>query len=166
MKATEHLRWISLVFLVLAADQATKLAVERNFPPEAIRVVAPGWLNMVRTNNPGVAFGFFADSHSPWTSGLLAGFAVVVMCFLGWLLAAGRAGGGWSRYGMAMILGGAAGNVMDRLVHGSVTDFIDVHWGIHHWPAFNVADSAIVAGAGLVLIELLRDWRHPSEERA
>jgi signal peptidase II len=166
VKIVRHLRWVSLVFFALAVDQATKFAVERNFAPDATRVILPGWLNLVRTSNRGVAFGFFADSQSPWMAALLVGFAVLVMIFLGWMLAAGRAGGTWGRYGMAMILGGAAGNVLDRLAHGSVTDFIDVHMGVHHWPAFNVADSAIVAGAGLVLIELLRDWRHPTEERA
>jgi signal peptidase II len=83
-----------------------------------------------------------------------------------WLLATGRAGGRLGQTGMALILGGAAGNVLDRLLRRSVTDFIDFHLQGHHWYTFNAADSAIVVGAGLVLIELFRDWRHPSQEKA
>lgn len=67
---------------------------------------------------------------------------------------------------MTLILGGAAGNVLDRVLRQSVTDFIDFHLGAYHWYTFNVADFAIVAGAALVLFEMLRDWRHPHQERA
>jgi signal peptidase II len=83
-----------------------------------------------------------------------------------WLLATGRAGGRLGQTGLALILGGAAGNVLDRASRHSVTDFIDFHIGNYHWYTFNVADSAIVIGAGLVVLELFRDWRHPTHERA
>ena len=70
------------------------------------------------------------------------------------------------RLGASLILGGACGNVFDRILRRSVTDFIDFHVGSHHWYTFNVADSAIVIGAGLVVLELFRDWRRPKEEKA
>jgi signal peptidase II len=163
---TKRAQWLWLVLLVLAADQASKYLIESVIRQDSIRVLIPGLLNLVHTHNPGVAFGLFADSQSPWVASLLVLFSAMVMIFLIWLLAAGHAGARLAQTGMALILGGAAGNVLDRLVHHSVTDFIDFHVAGYHWPAFNVADSAIVIGAGFVLIELFRDWRHPSEERA
>ncbi len=126
----------------------------------------PGVLNLVHTSNPGVAFGLLADSQMPWRAPLLILFSVAVIGLIAWLLVTDRAGGWLGQWGMALILGGAAGNVLDRIVRHSVTDFIDFYVGSHHWYTFNVADSAIVVGAALVLLELLRDWRHPSQERA
>jgi signal peptidase II len=126
----------------------------------------PGVLNLVHSSNPGVAFGLLADSQMPWRAPLLIVFSVAVIGLITWLLVTDRAGGRLGQWGMALILGGAAGNVLDRIVRHSVTDFIDFYVGSHHWYTFNVADSAIVIGAALVLLELLRDWRHPSQERA
>jgi signal peptidase II len=90
---------------------------------------------------------------------------VGVIALLVWLLATGRAGGWLGECGLASILGGATGNVLDRMLRRSVTDFIDFHVGSFHWYTFNLADSAIVIGAGLVILELLRDWKHHSVER-
>jgi signal peptidase II len=151
---------------VLAADQATKYAVEKLTETGTSRVVIPGLLNIVHTSNPGVAFGLLADSEMPWRGPLLILFAVAVIALIAWLLATGRAGGWLGECGMTLILGGASGNVLDRILRHSVTDFIDCYVGSHHWYTFNVADSAIVLGALLVVLELLRDWRHPSEEHA
>lgn len=161
--------WQVLGFLALGAllaDQFSKYAIERLTPTGTIRVIIPGLLNLVHTNNPGVAFGLLADSRQPWTASLLILFSVVVIALLGWLLATGRAGGRLAQCGLALILGGAIGNVLDRALRHSVTDFIDFYIGSHHWYTFNIADSAIVLGAGLVILELFRDWRHPSHERA
>jgi signal peptidase II len=159
--------WLALLVLVaLAADQATKFAVEHFTSAGSERVLVPGLLNLVHTSNPGVAFGLFADSDSPWLPVILVIFSAAVIGFLIWLLATGRAGGRLGQAGMALILGGAAGNVFDRVMRHSVTDFIDFHVGTHHWYTFNVADSAIVIGAGLVVIELLNDWKHPAHEKA
>jgi signal peptidase II len=93
-------------------------------------------------------------------------FSVAVIGFLAWLLVTGRAGGRLGEFGIALILGGALGNVLDRVARRSVIDFIDFHVGGHHWYTFNVADSAIVVGAGLVILELLVDWRSPSQQKA
>lgn len=151
---------------VLAADQLSKYAIDKFTPRGSLQVVIPGFLNLVHTNNPGVAFGLFADSHVPWRAPLLILFAAVVIGLIIWMLATGRAGGAMGRYGMALILGGAIGNVVDRVSHRSVTDFIDFHLGAYHWYTFNVADSAIVIGAVLVVLELLWDGRRVGRERA
>lgn len=160
--------WYVLGFLslgVLALDQASKFAVEKYTSIGSLRVLVPGVLNLVHASNPGVAFGLLADSPTPWLSSVLILFSVGVIALLSWLLATGRAGGWLGQSGLALILGGAAGNVFDRLLRHSVTDFIDFHLGSHHWYTFNLADSAIVVGASLVVLELLRDWQHPGEER-
>jgi signal peptidase II len=155
-----------LAFVVLVADQASKFAVQKLTEVGSLRVVIPGLINLVHTSNPGVAFGLFADSNTPWLAPVLIVFSTAVIALLLWLLATGRAGGRLGQIGLALILGGAAGNVLDRVLRHSVTDFIDFHIGTHHWYTFNVADSAIVVGAGLVVLELFRDWRHPTHERA
>jgi len=165
-RAVPRIRWIWFVLAVLAVDQLSKFVVERFTALGSVRVVIPGYFNLVHTNNPGVAFGLLADSESPWMTSLLIAFSTAVMVFLVWLLVTGRAGARLGQAGMALILGGAAGNVMDRLLRRSVTDFIDFHLRSHHWYTFNVADSAIVVGAGMVLLELFRDWSHPAEEKA
>ncbi|MGB0036417.1 MAG: signal peptidase II [Candidatus Acidiferrales bacterium] len=168
MMPTTRSGWYSLAFLVLgvlAADQVTKFAVEKMTAAGSLRVMIPGLLNMVHTNNPGVAFGFLADSEAPWLTPLLIVFSLSVIVLLIWLLATGRAGGWLGHAGLALILGGAAGNVLDRVLRRTVTDFIDFHLGSHHWYTFNLADSAIVAGAGLVVLELLRDWKHTTQQR-
>ncbi|MGA8870053.1 MAG: signal peptidase II, partial [Candidatus Acidiferrales bacterium] len=155
---------VLLALAVLAADQATKFAVDRMMPSGTSRVIIPGMLNLIHTSNPGVAFGLFADSDMPWRAPLLIVFSAAVIGLIVWLLVTGRAGGWPGRSGMTLILGGAVGNVLDRVLHHSVTDFIDFYIGTHHWYTFNLADSAIVVGAGLVILELLRDWRHPTHE--
>jgi signal peptidase II len=165
-RAVPRIPWIWFVLAVLAVDQLTKFAVERFTALGSLRVVIPGLFNLVHTNNPGFAFGLLADSESPWMTSLLIAFSTAVMVFLVWLLVTGHAGARLGQTGMALILGGAAGNVMDRLLRRSVTDFIDLHLRGHHWYTFNVADSAIVIGAGMVLLELIRDWSHPTEEKA
>jgi len=155
-----------LAVFVLAADHASKHAVEKLTAPGSSRVLIPGLLNFVHSSNPGVAFGLLADSNTPWRAPVLIVFSVAVIGLIAWLLVSGRAGGWLGQSGMTLILGGAAGNVLDRILRRSVTDFIDFHLGDYHWYTFNLADSAIVLGAGLVILELLRDWRHPSGERA
>ncbi len=168
MVASSRAKWplILLAAAVLAADQTTKYAVEKLTQTGTTHVVIPGLLNIVHTMNPGVAFGLLADSETPWRSPLLILFAVAVIALIGWLLYTGRAGGRLGEVGMTLILGGALGNVLDRILRHSVTDFIDCYVGRYHWYTFNMADSAIVLGAMLVVLELFRDWRHPSQERA
>jgi signal peptidase II len=151
---------------VLVLDQLSKLAVEKFTSPGSFQVIIPELLNLVHTSNPGVAFGLFADSQASWRAPLLILFSVVVIGLIIWMLWTNRAGGVLGSYGLALILGGAGGNVVDRVFHRSVTDFIDFHLGTYHWYTFNVADTAIVIGAALVIFELLRDGRRVGQERA
>ncbi|MGD0304311.1 MAG: signal peptidase II [Candidatus Acidiferrales bacterium] len=165
--ADSRARWFVLASLsisALAADQLSKYLVEHRTQPGSIRVLVPGVLNLMHTSNPGVAFGILADSANPWRAPLLIVFSLFVIALLVWLLVTGRAGARLGECGIALILGGAVGNVFDRLVRRSVTDFIDFHVGSHHWYTFNLADSAIVIGAFLVILELFRDRAHPTQE--
>ena len=157
---------ILLAVLIVAADQLSKHAVQTWTAVGSARTLIPGLLNFVHSTNPGVAFGLLADSNSTWRAPLLIIFSVLVIGLIVWLLATHRAGGSLGQCGMALILGGAAGNVLDRILRRSVTDFIDFHVAAWHWYTFNLADSAIVIGAALVILELLRDWRHPGREQA
>ena len=169
MSGAARTGWHGLTFLafgILAADQATKYAIERFTSIGSNRALIPGLLNLVHTSNPGVAFGLLADSPGRWLAPALILFAVCVIMLLSWLLVTGRGGGFLGQWGLALILGGAAGNVLDRLLRRGVTDFIDFYVGSHHWYTFNLADSAIFVGAGFVLLELFQDWRHhPTREQ-
>lgn len=121
-------------------------------------VVIPGFFSIVHAENRGAAFGFLSDSTSPLRTTFLVGISGAVMlliCYVLWN--PGRAGlgeGRLSRYGLACILGGAAGNLFDRLTSGTVTDFLELYFGSYQFPAFNAADTAITIGAGLLLIEM------------
>ena len=156
-------RWLWLSFGVLAADRATKFAIE-HYTSEFFRLpIVSDIVILVHNQNPGIAFGVFSNSSSPWLAPLLLVSSALVIALLVWLLATGRAGGSLAHAGLALILGGAAGNALDRLIHGGVTDFLEVRLGTYRWPAFNVADSAISIGAVLVLVELLFGGRHRSD---
>lgn len=159
MSAKAGARWLWLSLAVVAADRATKFAIERYTSLFFRRPIIPNIVILVHNQNPGIAFGVMSESNSPWLTPLLLISSAVVIVLLIWLLVTGRAGGSLAQCGIALILGGAAGNALDRLIHGSVTDFLEVHLGTYVWPAFNVADSAITIGAALVLIELLFSGR-------
>jgi signal peptidase II len=157
-------RWLWLSLAVLVADRATKFGIERYTTLSFRHPIVSDIVVLVHNQNPGVAFGVFSDSNSRWLAPLLLVSAVAMMILLFWLLLTGRAGGRLAQVGVALILGGAAGNALDRLIHGGVTDFLEVRLGTYIWPAFNAADSAISIGAGLVLIELLFGGRHHGQE--
>ncbi len=118
------------------------------------------FFNIVHTENPGAAFGIFADSPSTWSSMLLVAVSLVVMAVIGVMLWKPRPTSmqapGLVSVGLALVFGGALGNVWDRLFRGTVTDFLQVFLGSYEFPSFNAADSAITVGAALLLIDL---WR-------
>jgi len=160
-------RWLWVSLAVLAADRATKFAIERYTSPFFRHSIISDIVVLVHSQNPGIAFGVFSNSNSPWLTPLLLLGSGVVMGLLLWMIATGRAGGGVAQCGLALILGGAAGNALDRVIHSGVTDFLEVRLWTYIWPAFNVADSAISIGAALVLFELLFGARraHVSPQR-
>ena len=148
------LPWVALAAVVVLIDQLTKLVIERAFDYGDVEPVT-SFFNLVLTYNRGAAFSFLA-SASGWQAHFLTGVGIAASLFILYLL--GRHGDQkLFSLALAMILGGAVGNVIDRLAYGHVIDFLDLHVGGWHWPAFNMADSAIVGGAMLlVLDELLR----------
>jgi signal peptidase II len=148
-------RWAWVSLGVVAADQATKLLLQRSTVPGFSRAIIPGLLNLVHARNPGVAFSFLADNNSSWLRPALIVFSLLAVVLFAWMLFRNHAGVGAMRWGVAVVLGGAAGNLIDRLVDGAVTDFLDFHAGPWHWPAFNLADSAITIGAVLIFWEML-----------
>jgi signal peptidase II len=148
-------RWLWLSLAALAADRATKFAIERYTSVFFRHSVISDIVVLVHNQNTGIAFGVFSESTSKWVAPLLVASAAAMIALLIWLLLSGRAGGPLASAGLALILGGAAGNALDRVMHGAVTDFLEVRLGTYVWPAFNVADSVISIGAALALIELL-----------
>ncbi len=155
MATARRIRWFWLALGLVAADRVTKLAIEMWTPLTFRRTIIPGVVTLVHTRNPGIAFGLLADADSRWFPALLVAVSIAVICFFAWLLATGRAGGRRTQAGLALILGGAVGNLIDRLAHGGVTDFLEVRLGSFRWPAFNVADSAITIGAAMIVLDLL-----------
>jgi signal peptidase II len=143
-------RGLGLAVLIVVADQATKLwALATVFdPPRRIQVLPV--LDFVPVWNRGVSFGLLSND-SPWGPWLLSGFALLVCVFMAVWLARAQS---WALIlGLGAVIGGAVGNVVDRVLYGAVVDFIDVHYGGWHWPAFNIADSAITLGVGLLLLD-------------
>jgi signal peptidase II len=151
-----RLLWISV--LVIVVDQLTKLWIERTMLLGDSFAVLPV-LDIVRAHNSGAAFSFLATAGGwqRWAFSLLA--VAVSIGIIYWLRTIARATHALLASGLALILGGAIGNVIDRIEHGFVVDFIYAHWDVHYFPAFNVADSAISIGAGLVILDALREWR-------
>jgi signal peptidase II len=142
--------------LVLALDRVSKWIVESNVSTLDTVPVIPGLFNIVRSQNRGMAFGILNDSTSQWPTTLLIVLSAAAVVFVAAMLWNGQRLDRFSFWGLTLIMGGAAGNVFDRAVFGQVTDFLDFYIGEHHWHTFNVADSAIVIGSGLLLIDLLR----------
>ena len=164
--AASSARWLWLALATLAADRATKFAVERLTTEGFRRPLIPNFADLVHNVNAGIAFGLFSEAASKWVSFLLILSSTAVILLLVWLLIAGHAGNVESQAGIALIAGGAAGNLVDRLLHGGVTDFLELRAGNFRWPAFNLADSAITVGAALIVFELLTGESHASRARS
>src|SRR5216684_3239153 len=150
-----RLRWLWLTLAIVLADRATKAWFETQTTEYWRHEVVRHFIYLVHTRNPGIAFSLFADSASPWVRILLIAGSLVVIGVLAWLLVAGQSIGALNAAGIALLLGGATGNVTDRILHGAVTDFLEVWIGTYRWPAFNVADSAITIGAAFIILDLL-----------
>ena len=140
---------------VLALDRLTKWLIETRVSFEDTIKVIPGFFNIVRSENRGVAFGLFNDSTSQWRTLLLVLLSVAAVIGVSIVLWRPERLDRLSRSGFALILGGATGNVVDRVLYGRVTDFLLFYIRDYQWPAFNVADSAIVVGSGLLAVGLL-----------
>ncbi len=145
--------FISAVVVVL--DQVTKALVSAAIPLYDSRPVIPHLVDLVHVQNRGVAFGLFNDFAHPLRSAATIGLAVIALIGIAFYARHLRSDERMARLGLALILGGAIGNLLDRIRQGFVTDFVDVYWNGWHFWAFNVADAAITIGAALIFIELL-----------
>lgn len=156
-------RWLALAAAVIVLDQLSKWATVQAFQlGEGVAVT--GWLNFVRVHNPGAAFSFLAGAGG-WQRWFFTALGLAASAYIVWLLRQAEHGG-TMRAALALVLGGALGNVVDRFIHGHVIDMLDVHgpWFARffpggHFPAFNLADSAITLGAVLLVLDELRRWR-------
>lgn len=146
-----------LPFLLSAAlfvvDRLSKVWIDRNIGAFDTWAIIPGFFNIIHAENRGMAFSLMADWTSAWRGLFLIGVSSAVLIFVVVML--WQAKTLLQRSALTLVLGGASGNLYDRVVRGSVTDFLDVYVGDYHWPTFNVADSAITVGALLLVSELL-----------
>ena len=161
--------------VVVVLDQAAKLLADAFVRGRGAIEVIPGFLNLWYSRNRGGLFGSFAALDDPWRTVLLTGFPVLAIVAISIFLARTDEPDRATLFGLALILGGATGNLVDRVVRGEVVDFLDAYashpelaswliakFGTVHWPTFNVADSAIVAGAGLLVLDVFRPERKPA----
>ena len=152
-----RLPYVLLVAATLALDRWTKALIQNRFDLNASMSVIDGFFNITYVRNTGVAFGIFSSISSPAKSVLLSVFtacaAVVVVTFSVRTPARNRL----LQIALSLVLGGALGNLYDRLAYGYVVDFLELYAGNYHWPSFNVADSAISIGVALLAIEIIRN---------
>jgi signal peptidase II len=154
-------RPLLIALAVLLLDRITKWAIAQTIPLEDAVNIIPGFFRLTHLENTGAAFSLFADSSSPFRTALLIAFSVAALAVISVLLWKDRSVFHSGTLALSLILGGAVGNLWDRVSDGKVTDFLDFYIGMHHWPPFNVADSAIVVGALLLFMRMLRKTPHP-----
>jgi signal peptidase II len=156
--AASGIRWLWISLVIIVVDQITKLWIERGMALGDSFEVLP-ILDIVRAHNYGAAFSFLDDAGG-WQRWVFTLFAVgVSIALVFWLRKLSLAAQTLLVFGLTLILGGAIGNVIDRIEHGFVVDFVHAHWGPHYFPAFNVADAAISIGAVLVVLDSLLEGR-------
>jgi signal peptidase II len=144
-----------IALFVVALDRLSKWAISHRLSLHDSIPVIPGFFRIVHAENPGAAFGLFADSPAEWKVTLLILFSLIALAIVTALLWKSSHRLTSTGIGLALILGGAIGNLWDRLVSKHVVDFLLFYIGRYQWPAFNVADSAIVVGAGLLVFEIV-----------
>jgi signal peptidase II len=145
--------WLCIAALVVLLDQLTKIMITQMFSYGQSKPVT-SFFNLVLAYNKGAAFSFLA-AEGGWQRYLFSGIAIAAAAFIVYLLKR-HAGQRLFCWALALVLGGAVGNLIDRIAYGHVIDFLDVHVAGWHWPAFNIADSAICIGAAMFIIDELR----------
>ena len=147
---------------VMIIDQITKFWAERALTLYAPVEITP-FFNLSLAYNPGAAFSFLADAGD-WARWLLSAVAILISLVIVWWLTRLPRSAWWSVSALGLVLGGAVGNLIDRLVHGRVIDFLDFHWAGYHWPAFNVADMGITVGAVILIVATFIDGDHSAHQ--
>ncbi|MEI7840048.1 MAG: signal peptidase II [Methylococcaceae bacterium] len=149
-KFSKH-KWLWLSALAIGLDQASKLAVDKSFSLYESMAVMP-FFNLTYVHNTGAAFSFLSEAGG-WQRWFFAALAIVMSTIMTIWLTRLKENETLLAVSLSLILGGAMGNLIDRLAYGYVIDFLDVYYGTYHWPAFNIADSAITIGVALMLVE-------------
>jgi signal peptidase II len=140
---------------VLVLDQITKVVALRRLQPGAPVPVIDGFFSLTLVMNPGLAFGMLSTTPEAWRW-VVAALSIAALAVLGWIgIRMVAAGGWWAPTALGLVFGGAVGNLIDRARFGAVVDFLDFYWKGWHWPAFNVADSAISVGVALLALHML-----------
>ena len=147
--------YLLIAFGVVLLDRWSKHMVEQRIALYTHIQIIPGFFRLTHTENTGAAFSLFADSTAPWKTGLLIAFSVIALVVFSILLWKNHHAQVATGVGLALIMGGALGNLWDRLARGRVVDFLLFYVKRYQWPVFNLADSAIVVGAGLLVLEIL-----------
>jgi signal peptidase II len=153
--------WLPMV--IVAVDQATKAMIRASLAEHESRTIIPGLMDFTHVLNSGAAFGFLNGVDFPFKTVVIAVIATAALIGVGVYAANLAHHQIVARLGLALIIGGAAGNLIDRLVSGSVVDFVDVYWGTHHFWAFNVADSAITVGVAIMILDMMGVRLHVSK---
>jgi len=151
-----HLPYLAVMVAVVLLDQATKAIVARTLDLHQYVSLVDGLLSLSHVRNRGAAFGFLSDWDVPYQSVLLAVLSVAALFAIVFYFLRLPTGARLSRIALALVLGGAVGNLIDRVRLGYVVDFVHVYWRQHQWPDFNVADSAITVGVTLLVLDILR----------
>lgn len=148
-------RYLLVSLFVVAFDQWSKWLVEEHLPPHLPKTIIPGFLNFTHVKNTGVAFGLFAAQGDLVGTAVLTALGLAALAIVGWYFWKTSHSDRLLLLSLGLILGGAIGNLIDRVATGAVTDFVDAYVGTYHWHTFNVADSAITIGIVLMAIDIL-----------
>lgn len=155
---------------VIVPDQITKAVIQQKYTLWASQTVIPDFFNIVHVLNKGAAFGFLNQPDTSWQIWFFVAVTIAAVAFIYYLLSTADKGDRFFIWGLGLVLGGALGNLTDRLRFGHVVDFLDFYVGNYHWPAFNVADIAISCGAFAVLVSMytknVREKHTPSKHAA
>lgn len=158
---TNSLPILAWIVAVVALDQATKRLIMASFDMFEVLEIIPSFFNLIYVTNTGAAFGFLAGEQALWRQLFFVGVALFALAVLFFTYRHYRSHGRLYTHAIGLIAGGALGNLIDRLLYGAVVDFLDFYVGDLHWPAFNVADSAITIGVGLFL---MASMKHPQSQ--
>jgi len=154
-KNSARAMYLLIAFVVVLLDRWTKQIVAQRISLYSHIQIIPGFFRLTHTENTGAAFSLFADSPAPWKTVMLIGFSGVALVVVSVLLWKNHHAHFVTGVGLSLIMGGALGNLWDRLTRGRVVDFLLFYFRQYQWPVFNLADSAIVVGAGLLVLEIL-----------
>ena len=155
VKSLSRIFCVLVAVLVFLSDQVTKAMVESSIPEHAVIPILPHCFNLTHIKNAGAAFGLFSNAVAPWKTALLIVVSAALLLIVAGIVWRSCQLDWPAGVGLALILGGALSNLVDRLRLGRVVDFLDFYLRSYHWPSFNLADSAIVVGAGLLILHIV-----------